>query len=55
MDALAARYASAHDEFSDENDQHTQLLTKPSHAHQFTLPPIAQAQPPIPQAPPRKS
>jgi len=45
MDALVARYASAHDDFFfDENADTVQrhLNTKPTHAHQFSLAPIAQ-------------
>jgi len=44
MDALVARYASAHDDFFDEDSEvaRQQLNTKPTHDHQFSLPPIAQ-------------
>jgi hypothetical protein len=43
MDTLIARYASPHDDCFDDEDDTAQLTTtKPSHDHQFSLPPIAQ-------------
>ncbi|KAI5855320.1 nucleophile aminohydrolase [Tricharina praecox] len=44
MDALVAQYACQHDDFFDEDstEAQQQLNTKPTHAQQFSLPPIAQ-------------